>query len=287
MTTAAPLSEYQKSVIHQHPTLPYRYVRFPWEHEASKAYEQYERGLGTIGLVSCAAQKLECRAPARELYRSQLFRKSIRHAEATCLDWAILSAKHGLVLPHEVLDPYDLAVTDMSRDERTAWSARVRAQIVSRWGEKRRIQVYAGRPYFGPLAGLRAWSVFGHAQIGERLKVLTERLPLACERAIHGEHVWLFFHTNGEELPGNSLSQPTAAAALKRYLMFYPDQDCFPWSTYTTRSIPARRDIHPRYYCTTVDPIRYRRHIFAKATGLTLPAEPTWITSVTPELETP
>jgi hypothetical protein len=62
----------------------------------------------TVGLVGCAARKLQGPAPARELYVSQLFRKASAYAEATCDRWYILSAKHGLVHPDTVLEPYDV-----------------------------------------------------------------------------------------------------------------------------------------------------------------------------------
>uniref|UniRef100_UPI0038B36EF6 DUF6884 domain-containing protein n=1 Tax=Agromyces humi TaxID=1766800 RepID=UPI0038B36EF6 len=48
-----------------------------------------------IGLVGCAAQKLRRPAPARDLYVSQLFRKSSAYVEWNCDAWFILSAKHG------------------------------------------------------------------------------------------------------------------------------------------------------------------------------------------------
>ncbi|HWL78028.1 DUF6884 domain-containing protein [Microbacterium sp.] len=65
-----------------------------------------------IGLVGCAAQKLQRPAPARDLYVSQLFRKASAYAQATCDVWFILSAKHHLVHPDEVLDPYNVRLGD-------------------------------------------------------------------------------------------------------------------------------------------------------------------------------
>ena len=40
--------------------------------------------VGLVGLVGCASQKLQRRAPARELYVSQLFKKTSAYAELTC-----------------------------------------------------------------------------------------------------------------------------------------------------------------------------------------------------------
>lgn len=61
-----------------------------------------------IGLVGCGSAKLRRPAPARDLYTGALFRKSRAYVEATCERWFVLSAKHGLVYPEQVLEPYDV-----------------------------------------------------------------------------------------------------------------------------------------------------------------------------------
>lgn len=60
-------------------------------------------------LVGCASQKLGRRAPARDLYVSDLFRKASAYAQAIAgpEGWFVLSAEHGLVKPDEELEPYD------------------------------------------------------------------------------------------------------------------------------------------------------------------------------------
>lgn len=86
-----------------------------------------------IGLVACASQKLDRPAPARELYVSQLFRKASAYAEATCGRWYILSAKHGLIRPDEVIEPYDmrLGTTDPTSPPILVWADRVREQLAA------------------------------------------------------------------------------------------------------------------------------------------------------------
>lgn len=64
----------------------------------------------TLCLVGCSKTKLRRAAPARELYCSALFRLCRRWAEQHADAWAILSAHHGLVEPHEVIEPYDTTV---------------------------------------------------------------------------------------------------------------------------------------------------------------------------------
>jgi hypothetical protein len=103
-------------------------------------------------LVSCAATKLDRPAPAADLYTSPLFRKARSYAEASGHPWFILSARHGLVEPTTVLEPYDTKLTDLTPGERSAWADRVARDLFLRgfggWGV---FEVHAGDGYARPL----------------------------------------------------------------------------------------------------------------------------------------
>jgi len=58
-------------------------------------------------LVSCGSEKLDRPAAAKDLYTGSLFRACRRYAERRGDDWIITSAKHGLVDPDKVLEPYE------------------------------------------------------------------------------------------------------------------------------------------------------------------------------------
>lgn len=84
----------------------------------------------TVGLVACAAQKLQRPAPARDLYVSQLFRKASAYAEASCDRWYILSAKHGLVRHDTIFEPYDVRLKGAPASASVRyWAAMVRGQL--------------------------------------------------------------------------------------------------------------------------------------------------------------
>ncbi len=99
-----------------------------------------------IALVSCSAQKLDRKAPARDLYCSPLFKLARRYAELTCDAWFILSAKHGVVDPARILEPYDRSFggnprkgqRGMDVEERRAWirntSGTVHGELCDRVG---------------------------------------------------------------------------------------------------------------------------------------------------------
>lgn len=143
----------------------------------------------TVGLVGCASQELRRPAPARELYVSQLFKKASAYAELTCDRWYVLSAKHGLVHPDTVLEPYDmkLGTNDRTSSPIHAWCNRVREQLAAELsglenvtltvlaGEQYRYAVYGSHwPHELPMVGMG---------IGQQLGWLTEQLAVGVGEA--------------------------------------------------------------------------------------------------------
>jgi hypothetical protein len=75
-----------------------------------------------VAIVACSRTKLGYPAPARELYAGRLFQASRAYAEATCDDWFIVSALHGLLRPEQLLMPYDYSLGRMQRAARVTWA---------------------------------------------------------------------------------------------------------------------------------------------------------------------
>ena len=74
-----------------------------------------------IGLVGCGKKKQEGVHAVRELYTSTLFRAALHYSEATADETYLLSARHGVLHPDDVIESYDVALSDMSLLERHAW----------------------------------------------------------------------------------------------------------------------------------------------------------------------
>lgn len=147
------------------------------------------RGSRRVALISCSAQKLDHAAPAARLYTSTLFRKAVAYAVTHCDGWHVLSGKHGLVAPEQVIEPYDqkLTVTPTTVDGRkipTEWAGDVSRALATEYGVvelwSTTFVVLAGGIYEEnlrtiagtidmefPLAGM---------QIGERLQWLTRQV---------------------------------------------------------------------------------------------------------------
>jgi hypothetical protein len=84
----------------------------------------------TIILISCAKKKKHCKAKAKDLYTSQLFKKSLRYAEYQNPDKIfILSAKHELLDLETEIEWYDKTLNKMTATEVKAWAERVLEQL--------------------------------------------------------------------------------------------------------------------------------------------------------------
>ena len=106
-----------------------------------------------VFLVSCVKKKQCCPAPAKELYLSDLFKKSRRLVEATKCPWFILSAKHGLLHPDKVICPYDETLNKMPQEKRKAWAEKVKAQMDENLLHAEAVVILAGERYYEFLMG--------------------------------------------------------------------------------------------------------------------------------------
>lgn len=87
--------------------------------------------MSKICLVACASSKLSKSAPAKDLYISALFSKSRDWAAQNCDRWYILSAKHGLLNPNQVIEPYNVTLNTMAARLRREWSDKVFQSILA------------------------------------------------------------------------------------------------------------------------------------------------------------
>ncbi len=128
----------------------------PWPGACSR-YRSYDYVV-RVGLVGCVKTKGSRPSQARDLYDSTLFRGRRRFVEATCERWFVLSAKHGLVAPDEVIAPYDETLNEKPASAKRQWATAVLvrlAQLVDLPGTV--FEVHAGAEYrnFGLVDELR------------------------------------------------------------------------------------------------------------------------------------
>jgi hypothetical protein len=131
----------------------------------------------TIVLLSCVATKLPKPAPARELYNSPLFKRSLSYALTLDPDdIVILSAKYYVIPLDKIIAPYDKTLLNMPKDEANEWGVKVLSILADKYNlEEDKFIILAGEKYrkyitpqmnhwVAPLKGLRigqqlAWYV--------------------------------------------------------------------------------------------------------------------------------
>jgi len=100
-----------------------------------------------IALVSCTKLKQEYSCEAKDMYLpSQLFRKARNYIEKNNYDnWFILSAKYGLLKPTDIIEPYNITLNTMKKDEIIRWSYDI-FNILSKYNIKI-MDFYCGEKY--------------------------------------------------------------------------------------------------------------------------------------------
>ena len=137
-------------------------------------------------LISCSKTKGGHREVARDMYASPLYRKSVMLTEKWGVRFGILSAKHGLLDPNQVIEPYDLTLKGASRSAKIEWARMVDAQIRSLRGKK--LVILAGDDYLAPLIEMVESKSFDYyapmrgLSLGNRLAFLNEAIDIERRR---------------------------------------------------------------------------------------------------------
>jgi len=140
----------------------------------------------TLGLISCTKSKRNYPCAAKEMYSaSELFRKAYYYCIKNYDYVAILSAKYGLLLPDEKIDPYDLTPKAMSDSEQMKWAERVLAQLNDKLPMSGISEVFfhAGLTYRTNLTeilrsgGIQCIAPLKHLSIGEQMAWYQRKCP--------------------------------------------------------------------------------------------------------------
>ncbi len=162
----------------------------------------------SVGLVACGKSKLSDAAPARALYTGSLFRAAAEYAQSTYDFWYVISAKHYLLHPDDVIEPYDRSLRDLGPGDTQHWAIMVDSSLrggrlpqtggrsnceekgphLGQWiraGGAVDLYLHAGRDYaqplldWGGLRGVDRWATvhtpMAGLQIGEHLHWYAKR----------------------------------------------------------------------------------------------------------------
>lgn len=88
-----------------------------------------------VTIIGCGKSKLPGKHRAEALYTGGLFRASLKYAKSTSDVVYIASANYGLLELSDVVESYDLVITELSKTSRELWAQEVVGSLLSknRW----------------------------------------------------------------------------------------------------------------------------------------------------------
>lgn len=109
----------------------------------------------TIYLISCCKEKLSQPAKAKYLYQSEGFKRRLSYAQSKNPDAIfILSAKHHIVELDQILEPYDVCLSNQTIGEQKKWAEICIANLKSRFDlTKDKFVILADEDYYKYLIG--------------------------------------------------------------------------------------------------------------------------------------
>jgi hypothetical protein len=139
---------------------------------------------GRFALVCCGKQKLAAPAPAKDMYRSTLFKKTRAYVEKEYDGWFVLSALHKVISPDQEIAPYDVT---LEKGAAALWAEQTAAELAKLLPSGCAVDYFGGalyEPVVGHLQnqGFKVERPLKGLQIGERLHWLKER-----ESAVGGD----------------------------------------------------------------------------------------------------
>ena len=100
-----------------------------------------------VAFISCVKTKLNKKSKAKDLYVSDLFKKSLGYTLKRYDKVYILSAKYGLLNLNDEILPYELTLNNMSKEEQKKWAYKVYTQIKEQIGINNKFYFYCGVNY--------------------------------------------------------------------------------------------------------------------------------------------
>lgn len=97
----------------------------------------------SLYLITCSKEKRQKKAPAKELYTSARFKYARKLAEEHADQWFILSAKHGLLQPSDLITPYDMCLHELDKTTKHKWCQMVINQLAPHLNKDTQV-VYLG-----------------------------------------------------------------------------------------------------------------------------------------------
>ncbi len=142
-----------------------------------------DEGQPPIILIGCGRHKKRSPTRAGDLYTSSRFKISKEIAANISSQFFVLSAKHGLLEPDQVVDPYDVDISSLNDQEVILWAESVVSSI-SKLAPGSKVTVLAEEQYALPLIERNLKSGFNLKLVAPFVKLASENIPIWLEQAL-------------------------------------------------------------------------------------------------------
>lgn len=134
-----------------------------------------------IYLISCCKEKLSYSAKAKDLYQSEGFKKRLFEALSHNPDEIlILSAKHHIVELDQVLEPYDVCLSNQTTGEQKKWAEICLVALSSKFNLKEdKFIILANEDYYRYLIGQYRIENYETPSEQEQLHTISENTNLS------------------------------------------------------------------------------------------------------------
>ncbi len=132
-----------------------------------------------IALISCTKKKKDYKCKTEEMYsESDLFKKTLQYCKQQKFDKIyILSAKYGVLKLDDKIEPYNITLNKIGKQEKIIWGIKISKWIKDNLDIYDEIYMFAGKNYYKYIDIHNKMNLpLKNLSIGKRLRWLKERI---------------------------------------------------------------------------------------------------------------
>ena len=100
-----------------------------------------------VAVINCGSAKQHKKCKAQDLYIGSLFLASQEFCKSKYDQYCILSAKYHVLLPDDIVEPYDMFLTKFSKKDKEEWSRITAEQLLTKFPEDTEFDFYVSQSY--------------------------------------------------------------------------------------------------------------------------------------------
>lgn len=100
-----------------------------------------------VAVINCGSEKQFKKCAAKDLYTGSLFIASRQFVESKFEQYVILSAKYHCVLPDQIIEPYELYLGSLSKEEKQEWDNITIKQLEEYFPKGTEFEFYTSKMY--------------------------------------------------------------------------------------------------------------------------------------------